>query len=317
VAVVVAAVILALAIAVALARSDRQASREYLDAAFDIATGEEALATQFADLVDRLREMSRPVVTQTLELLEADSGVLVEELTRVEAPGQDELFRANSFLAIAVASWRDGLTGFRLAILTLSNDPLDEAGRAQLEASLNDLRVGDAAYEEFQATVRVVPESDALAVPFPSVDFVPAASADLFTLDEIIRKMLQAPGLGVVTNVGIADIRLDPGPTGERNGIPVVPVSDTLTAEATISNNGTVPVDTIIINLTLVSNTGETYEERRAIERLEPGELTTVIFTDLPVVGGRLYEIAFALGGTDDDSSDDRESFQFLRNADG
>jgi hypothetical protein len=316
VAVVVAAVILALAIAVALARSDRQASREYLDAAFDVVTGEEALATQFEDLVDRLREMARPVVTQTLELLEADSGVLVEELSRLEAPGQGDLFRADSFLAIAVASWRDGLTGFRLAILTLSNDPLDEAGRAQLEASLNDLRVGDAAYEEFQSTVRVIPEADALAVPFPSVEFVPAASADLFTLDSIIRKMLQAPGLGVVTNVGIADIRLDPSPTGERNGIPVVPVSDTLTAEATISNNGTVPVDTIIINLTLVSNTGETHEERRAIERLEPGELTTVTFADLPVVDGRLYEIAFALGGRDDDSSDDRESFQFLRNAD-
>ena len=51
----------------------------------------------------------------------------------------------------------------------------------------------------------------------------------------------------VVTNVGIADIRLDPGPTGERNGIPVVPVSETLTAQATISNSGTVPVDTIIV----------------------------------------------------------------------
>jgi len=316
VAVVVAAVILAVAVAVALARSDRQASREYLDAVFDVATGEENLAEQFADLIDRIREMERPVVTQTLELFEAESAVLVEELARAEAPGTGDLFRADSFLAIAVASWRDGLTGFRQAILTLSNDPLDEAGRAQLEASLNDLRVGDAAYQEFKATVRVVPEADTLAEPFPAVEFIPVALVEEFTVDAIVRKMLQAPDLGVIVNLAIADIKLEPGPTGERNGIPVVPVSETLTAEATISNHGTVPVDAIVVNLTMVSNDGETYEESRGIERLEPGELTTVTFTDLPVKGGRLYEVVFALAGQDDDPTDDRETFQFLRNAD-
>ena len=315
-AVVVAAVILALAVAVALARSDRQASREYLDAVFDVATGEKSLAVQFADLVDRLRELERPVVAQTLELLEGDAAVLAEELTRAEAPGKGDLFRAHSFLSIAVASWRDGLTGFRQAILTLSNDPLDEAGSAQLEAALSDLRVGDAAYSEFQALVRTAPEAEVLAEPFPSVKFIPIALVEELTVEAIVRKMLQAPGLGVVVNVAIADMRLDPGPTGERNGIPVIPVSETLTAEAIISNNGTVPVDTIVVVLTMVSNDGERYEESRGIERLEPGELTTVTFENLPVQGGRLYEVAIALGGQDDDSTDDRISFQFLRNAD-
>jgi len=316
VAVVVVAVILALAVAVALARSDRQASREYLDAVFDVSTGEEDLAAQFADLVDRLREMERPAVTQTLELMEADAGVLVEELARAEPPGTGDLFRANSFLTIAVASWRDGLTGFRQAILTLSNDPLDETGRAQLEASLNDLRVGDAAYEEFQARARVLPESETLAESFPRVEFTPVALVEEFTVDAIVRKMLQAPGLGVVVNLAIADIKLDPGPTGERDGVPVVPVSDSLNAEATISNRGTVPVDTIIVNLSLVSNEAELHKESRTIERLEPGELTTVMFANLPVLGGRLYQLTFTLGGQDDDPTDDRETFQFLRNTD-
>jgi hypothetical protein len=316
VAVAVAAVIAVLAVAVGLARSDRQAAREYLDGAFDVATGQRGLVVQFTDLVDRLRELERTVVTQRLDLLVADAGVLVEELSRLEPPGSGDLFRADAFLTIATASWRDGLTGFRQAILTLSNDPLDEAGRAQLAAALNDLSVGDAAYEEFQATVRVVPEAEALAVPFPGVEFVPIARIEEFTVEAIGKSMLQAPGLGVIVNVGIADVKLEPGPTGERNGIPVVPVSDSLTAEATISNRGTVPVDGIVVNLSMVSNTGETYEESRTVERLEPGALTTLTFVDLPVQGGRLYEIVFALGGTDDDPTDDRDSFQFFRNAD-
>ncbi|MBU1227971.1 MAG: hypothetical protein KJ698_12270, partial [Actinobacteria bacterium] len=207
-------------------------------------------------------------------------------------------------------------TGFRQAILTLSNDTLDETGRSQLESSLNDLRVGDAAYREFQAMVRGTPEAGMLAEPFPGVAFVPAARVDEFTAEAIIRQMLQAPGLGVIVNLGVADIRLDPSPTGERNGIPVVPVSETLDAEVTISNRGTVPIDTIVVNLTMVSNEGDTYEDSRGIERLEPGELSTVRFENLPVQGGRFYEVVFALGGQDDDPTDDRVSFQFIRNAD-
>lgn len=314
--VVLVAVVVIVAVAVALARSDRQASREYLDGAFDVVAGQNDLAARFGDLVDRLRELDRTVVTDRLDVLVADAGVLVEELGRLEVPGGGDLFRADSFLTIAAASWRDGLTGFRQAILTLSNDPLDETGRAQLEAALNDLNVGDAAYEEFQSTVRVIPEGEALAVPFPAVEYIPTTRVEDFTTEAIGKAMLQAPGLGVIVNVGIADIRLEPGPTGERNGIPVVPVSDTLVAEATISNRGTVPVDTIVVNLTMVSNEGESYEESRNITRLEPGELTTVTFAELPVQGGRLYEIVFALGGTDDDPTDDRDSFQFFRNAD-
>lgn len=315
-AVVAVGIILALAVAVALARSDRQVSREYLDAAFDVSTGEEDLAASFVDLVGRLQEMERPILTDALELLEAEAGVLVDELGRAVPPGDGDLFRANSFLTIAVTSWRDGMTGFRQAILTLSNDPLDETGRSQLEGALNALRVGDAAYAEFKSSARVAAEEGTMASPFPVVAFMPAAAVDELTVDAITRSMLQAPGLSVIINLGIADIKLEPGPTGERNGIPVVPVSDTLAAEAIISNRGTVPVDTITVHLTLVSNEGDRFEDSRGIERLEPGEKTTVSFTDLPVQGGRLYEVVFSLGGLDDDPTDDRQAFQFLRNAD-
>jgi hypothetical protein len=314
--VVAVGIILALVVAVALARSDRQVSREYLDAAFDVSTGEEDLAASFADLVGRLQEMERPILTDALELMEAEAGVLANELARAVPPGDGDLFRANSFLTIAVTSWRDGMTGFRQAIITLSNDPLDETGRSQLEAALNGLRVGDAAYREFQSTVRVAAEAGTLVSPFPVVAFVPESAVDDLTVDEIARKMLQAPGLGVIINLGIADIKLEPSPTGERNGIPVVPVSDSLNAEAIISNRGTVPVDTITVYLTLVSNEGDRFEDSRGIERLEPGEKTTVSFLDLPVQGGRHYEVVFSLGGQDDDPTDDRQTFQFLRNAD-
>jgi hypothetical protein len=176
--------------------------------------------------------------------------------------------------------------------------------------------VGDAAYQEFGAAVRVAAEASALAEPFPTFEFIPRESAEEFDTESIVRRMLLAPGLAVRLNVAIADISLDPAPTGERNGIPVVPVSETLDAQATVSNRGTVVVNTIVVTLTLVSNEGDTFEATQGIETLGPGELTTVTFEALPVQGGRLYEIAFSLAGPDDDPTDDRLTFQFLRNAD-
>lgn len=316
VAVAVVGMISVLALAVALARSDRQASREYLDAAFDVAAGTEDLAGGFIDLVTHLDEMERPRVIDDLELLVAESGVLVEELGRAEAPTGGDLYRADTFFTIATKAWRDGLFGFSQAILILSEDALDDAGRAQLVSALGDLRLGDAAYQEFRAAINVTPEAGTLAEPFPPVLFVPADQVEEFTVDSITRKMLQAPGLGTITNLAIADIKLEPSPTGERNGIPVIPVSETLEAQATVSNRGTVPVDTISVTLTMVSNEGETYEVTQGIERLEPGDLTLVTFGTLPVEGGRLYEVAISLDGTDDDPTDDRVTFQFLRNED-
>jgi hypothetical protein len=226
------------------------------------------------------------------------------------------LYRADAFFTIAVKAWRDGLFGFSQAVLALSSDALDEAGQAQLEAALGDMHLGDAAYREFRDAVKLAPEAETLAEPFPRVTFVPMARAEEFTVQAITLQMLQAPGLSPVTNVAIADIKLDPSPTGERNGIPVIPVSESLEAQATVSNRGTVPVNTIEVTLSMVSNEGDTYEVTQGIERLEPGAKTLVTFGTLPVEGGRLYEVAISLAGGDDDPTDDRVTFQFLRNED-
>jgi len=150
--------------------------------------------------VERIDELERPALTSALELMEGEAGVLADELALAVVPGEGDLFRANSFLTIAVASWRDGMTGFRQALLILSDDPLNETGRAQLEGALNDLRVGDAAYEEFKSNVRVVAEAGSMAASFPVVEFVPVTAVDDFTVDEITRRMLRAPGLGVIVN---------------------------------------------------------------------------------------------------------------------
>lgn len=314
--VVAAGVVAILTLAVTLARSEQQASREYLDAVYAVATGEGDLAGRYRDLVDRLPELQRPAVISELELLGAEARVLADEASRAEPAGGEGRLRADSFLRIAVTSWRNGLTGFLEAVLTLSEDPLSATGRSQMEAALSDLRVGDAAYAEFRSAMIIDAGDSPLVEQFPAVRFVPADRADDFTAEVISRRLMLAPGLGVRKNLAVADLRLDPGPAGERNGIPVIPAGETLAVQATISNRGTVPLEAVIVTLSLISNEGDTHQESRVIERIEPGQLTVVTFTEVPAVGGRLYELTVALGVQDDDPSDDRTSFQFIRDGD-
>lgn len=302
-----------LILAVGLARSDRQVAREYLDAAMAVAIGEDDAAGRFATMIDELEELERPALVERLDLLAAEADRLSEELQEAKPPADGELARAHSFLTIAVGGWRDGITGARQAMLLLSEEPFDETGLVALQVALDNLRVGDAAFEEFEAIARVAVEASTLATPLPSVRFIPPADADTYTSRQIAQRIT---GLQRITNLGIADIKLEPGPVGERDGIPVIPVAEQLDVEATVSNRGTETVNTITVELQLVSFDGELFQDQQGIETLEPGELTTVGFTGLPVQGGKRYEITISIEGEDDDPADNAVTYLFFRNPD-
>jgi hypothetical protein len=311
IAVIAAAVIGALILAVSLARSDRQVAREYLDAAMEVATGEEDSAARFGTMIQNLDTLERPALVERLDLLVAEASRLSEQLIGVSPPGPGELARAHSFLTIAVGGWSDGLTGARQALLNLSEEPFDNAGMVALQRALDDLRLGDRAYEEFEAIIRVAADADTLAAPLPSVRFISPVDPAKFTAQAIARRVI---GLQSFINLGIADINLEPGPVGERDGIPVIPVSEQLDASATLSNRGTEAVDTIAVELQLISFDGEIYQDQQGIENLEPGELTTVSFAGLPVAAGKRYEVTITILGEDEDPADDVVRYTFMRN---
>lgn len=301
----------AVVLAISLVSSDRQVSREYLDAVMEIAVGEEDAAARFTAMIGDLETLERPVLVEQLDLLVAETTRLAEDLLETNPPSDGELARAHSYMAIAVGSWRDGTTGTRQAMLTLAEKPFDETGVTVLQSALDDLRLGDAAYEEFEAIVRVSVEDSSLAAPFPAVRFVPPTDAVTYTAAAIAQRIT---GLQRVTNLGIADIKLEPGPVGDRNGIPVIPMTEQLDAEATVSNRGTEAMNTIVVELQLVSFDGELYRDRQGIESLGPGDLATVTFGGLPVQAGKRYEITISIEGGDDDATDNAVTYLFLIN---
>ena len=192
---------------------------------------------------------------------------------------------------------------------------MDEDSLALLEEGLTDLRVGD---DSFAGFLEGLGEdyAETLGREFPVVAFVPPGGESLFNADELSRRLVLTPGLTVLENVAVADLRLDPEPVGEQVGLPVVPFSDTLNAEVTVANRGTVRAVGVLVILELVSRDAPLVHLEETVGVLEPGALTTVSFPDLAAAPGGLYEIVVTLGVSDDDPSDDRISFTFIRNAD-
>jgi hypothetical protein len=125
---------------------------------------------------------------------------------------------------------------------------------------------------------------------------------------------LLAPELGVVIDLAVSDLRLDPPPLGVESGLPVVPAVEALDVEATVSNRGN--LDQIAINVTLLlrSGTGVVHEQTRVIEVLEAGRSTTVTFVPLPVEPGVNYQLTISLPGGDAQVENDTVSMIFVVN---
>ena len=314
VALVVLIVIVAVAYAVTRVQSERQMRREYLDQALSFAAAEADLADQLADMVLRLEQIGRPAMVSTLDELQEGTAAVARDLEGLEEP-PGELGADDSYLAIAAVRWRDGISRVRLGLIGLSETASDPGSLDLLQQGLQDLGVGDSAFAQFVAGLDQE-ELTSLGLEFPAVAFIPAGGETLFDAESLAQRLILSPGLTVLENLAVADLHLDPAPIGEQELLPVVPVSESLDADVTVANRGTVRAVAVTVILELVSEdaTKVTFEQEIAV--LEPGALTTVSFLDLPAEPGKLYEIVVSLGSEDDDPSDDQLSFTFLRNTD-
>ena len=309
----IVAVIVGVVYGVLRASGERELTRSYLDVSYRVASGEADAAATLIDIVVNLEDYSRATLLGNLEDLETKADSFAIILESAEPPV--DLLRAHEFLQIATSSWRSGMSEVRTGLTTLSSNPLDESAAGAVRRGLVDLQVGDRAYAGFLSEVADL-DTTLLAGDFPSISFVPTAQADLFDARELARRMFIAPGITPVDDIAVADLNLDPAPVGERDGLPVVPVSAVQSVTVTVSNRGNLGVTGITLSLQLLSNTGEFYESSQDIAGLEGGAKASITFTDLPVTPGAIYEVSLSVPAGDDEPSNDSLSFRFIVNPD-
>lgn len=304
--------ILALAYAVTRWQGERQVSREYLDQALEFADGEADLAARLADLLDRLEQVGRPGMVTVLDELQKGTRQLAADLEEAGSP-PGQLSGGSLYLHIAADRWQAGIEYLRRGLLALSESAVDPSGLGWVERGLTELQVGDAAFAGFLETLQDV-DTSAMSRDFPAAAFVAGGDPTTYSAEDLARRLVMTPGLEATRNIAVADLHLDPAPVGEQVGLPVVPLSESLSVEVTVANRGSARVGSIEVTLDLLSTEGTIYQDRQSAGSLEPGAATAVAFADLPVEPGGLYEVIVSLVGEDDDPSDDQVDFIFIRN---
>lgn len=310
----VAGIAIAIAFGVTRAAGDSELTRGYLDLAFDVAKTEQETARAFSSMIENIEDFDRAAMIKLLERLEDETEGLVDELDAADPP--ESLQEGDLFLRIAVTTWRGALSDSKLGLIALTENVLDEDGLATLTRGLVDLRVGDSAYVGFLSSLIDVDTEPQGGDP-PIVAFVPAALEGLFNAQELARRLFLTENLSPLQNVAVADLRLEPGSVGEQEGLPVLAITPNQTVEVTISNRGNIPTAAIGVQLSLISNAGDLWEARQEISLLNGSELTTLVFSNLPVEPGTIYEIIVTSLFDDDEDEDDRLSMLFLVNPEG
>lgn len=270
-------------------QTEQRGTVEFFAAADEATALHSDAAEIFGSTISQLGPaLSRQEVTRRLEEIsstaaEADA-LLVEEVP----PSVGAL---HGYLTVASDSWMRGVADLETVILGIMDGEIVQGAEQQLQDGLDLLRVGDTSYALYLEGLDGF-ETELTLPDFESIAYVDTASFDplVFDAQTLALRIAAAYNLAPQHDLSVSG-GTDPEPIGDREGIPLVPFSDSLALNVIVSNEGNEEETAIPVEVTIVDvESGESTSERATVNALAAGASTTVTFTDLPFVPGGLYQ---------------------------
>ena len=279
------------AIGFLVSRQTEQRGTVEFFAAADEATALHADAAEsFGSTLSQLGPaLSRQEVTRRLEEISSRAAE-ADALLAVDVP--PSVGALHGHLTVASDSWTRGVSDLERVILGMIDGEIVQGAEQALESGLDLLRVGDTAYALF------LEDLDGFETDLSLPDFEPIAYVDTSAFDPLVFDA-QALALRIAAAYNLApkhDLSVtgatDPEPIGDREGVPLVPFSDSLTLNVIVSNEGNeeetaIPLEVVVVDV----ETGDVTGERATIDVLAAGASTTISFTDLSFSPGGLYQV--------------------------
>ncbi|MEN8040722.1 MAG: hypothetical protein ABFR95_04380 [Actinomycetota bacterium] len=234
--------------------------------------------------------IDRPELTRRLDSVSA-TATEADALLDVEI--QSGIAESYGTMTTASTSWKDGADAVNITITAIMDGDLVQGAQEQLEAALDMLRVGDTAYGLFLDSLTARPE-DVDVPSFSPVFYInsEALESDPLRYDAqtLVLEIQASYDLSPHHDVSVLGSTV-PEPVGESDGAPVVPFAEALDVQAVISNLGNEdePVVDVVLEMFNVDS-GSTTTATERITDLVAGSSTTVVFSDVDVVPGSLYQ---------------------------
>jgi len=272
-------------------RSERRVLAGYIDTVQESAAAAASAATEFVDLTNRLSEVDRQEFITTMARIRTTTGEAGTLLEAADVP--TDALPAHARIQLAHSSWSLGLDLVEGAALSAADDPAADTPVQLLTQAAVELAVGDRAYEAAIDELLSLEDSADVDIPtYPVVEFSPPGGAAA-----MLDSARTSTGLTLRSDLAVSTVTLDPRVLSEtESGVGIVPFTDRLIVNVTVTNQGNEPIGEIPVQVLLASDrSGTGTSEAVTVERLQPSEATSLefLFDVLPIVN---YEIVVNVG---------------------
>ncbi len=304
-------VIITLIALLASRQTDQRGTVEFYAAAQDAAVIHDDASVIFGEALASIGVVSRQDLTRRLETVTertAEASALLE----IDVPSV--VGASYGTMATASRSWTVGSVEVDRVVIGIMDGDIVATAVSELQNALDQMRVGDVAFEQF--TDSLVDGED---VPsFFSVSYLTNDPADplKFNATNLVLRIQSAYSLAPHRDVSVLGMT-DPEAVGDRDGIPVVPSSESIGVTALVTNLGNEDEPTVTINLEIFNlDSGEKTQSSDIVEDLAAGASTAVAFANLDVAKGSLYQVKLTVRINGDIALENNEwEMKFIWNA--
>ena len=283
-------VVVVLIVLLASRQTDQRGTVEFFGATEEAVVLQESAAQTFDQALASIGVVSRQDLTRRLDTVVEKSLEAEGLVTTVENVPSD-IGSVYGTMLTASTSWTVGAKEANRVLVGIMDGEIVETAVPELQHALDVLGVGDVAYALYVASVVEMDEPIDVG-PFPTIRFVDPDPEDpgRFRATNLVLRIQAAYGLAPHHDVSISG-RTDPGAVGDRDGIPVVPFSESISIIALLTNEGNEPEVGVDISLNVINvDTGDVVTLSDVVPQLGVGTSTTVRFEEIEVEPGGLYQ---------------------------
>ena len=214
--------------------------------------------------------------------------------------------KASGLFLVAIENWANGVGAMGpafVAVLDGADD--DPTGDQLLVDAFEMLRVADAAYVQFLEAVAEIDDAITRG-DFPDIVFAGGENEPLFDAEMISSRLRLTRKLEENHDVAVI-VTTVPELITDLNGVHVLPVAESYTIIAVVTNEGNVGEEFIEVALALAGSDQslEPIELVELVPFLEPGEAIAVEFSGLVLPPGLFYDLRLAVSIAEDGELED------------
>lgn len=267
--------------------------RAYASAVNKLIERSGAVAVQFDNVRNGVKELTREDIARKLSQMAADSADIAKEAEKVEVPSKATTLEP--LLQLSLDLRASGVSKFRAGLLDMLDKKDTQTAAATMSQGLVDLVVSDEAFQRYRTRL----ETQLKSAKSGDLGYVQVANSAPY-----VPKKEDALLSGVTAYIGelggeetgdeihgVAVKGLSTSPASEdstESGVVILPFSKSFTVTVAVENQGNQEEENIPVVVNLVLETESSPQQKtKKITRLKANETTSLVFDGLKPATGR------------------------------